>query len=68
MEDITQGERAREYIVEGRTGPGQWQPLCKGTSIGHKWIHAFKPVEAAAVRLRVTNSVAEPVVKKLAVV
>ncbi len=67
MEEITQGERIRAYVVEGLTGGQRWQTLCQGTSVGHKRIEQFEPVEVAAVRLRVTGSVAVPIIRQLAV-
>ncbi len=66
MEDITGGERVREYVVEGMRD-GKWQPICDGTAIGHKRIQRFAPVEVSAVRLRVIRSAAEPQIRKLAV-
>ncbi|MBN2310943.1 MAG: alpha-L-fucosidase [Candidatus Hydrogenedentes bacterium] len=66
MEDIRQGERVRAYIVEGRTDEG-WRLLSQGTAIGHKKIEPIAPVEVRAVRLRITESAAEPIIRKLAV-
>ncbi len=65
MEDITQGERVREYVVEGRVN-GAWQALAKGAAIGHKRIDKFEPVEVSELRLRVTRSVAKPVIRRFA--
>lgn len=65
MEQITEGERIRKYLVEGLVG-GQWKPLCSGQSVGHKRIERFAPAEVARIRLRTTESVAEPVIRKLA--
>jgi len=67
MEEITQGERVRAYVVEGRVAGGTWQPLCQGISIGHKRIQRFDPIEVSAVRLRLTSSVAAPMIRKLSV-
>ncbi|MBI4890691.1 MAG: alpha-L-fucosidase [Acidobacteria bacterium] len=67
METITEGERIRAYTVEAHTGAGQWSTLCSGESVGHKRIHKFTPVEAAAVRLTVAKSTAEPLIRSLAV-
>ena len=67
MEDIIHGERIREYVVEGLLGAGNWVPLCDGTSVGHKRIQQFESVTVADVRLRVTQSVAEPRVRDFAV-
>jgi len=66
MEDIRQGERVREFVVEGLSG-GQWKTLCRGQSIGHKRIDRFPPAEISAVRLRVTKSIAPPIIRRLAV-
>jgi alpha-L-fucosidase len=66
MEDIREGERVREYIIEGRTDRG-WTELARGESIGHKRIERFGPVTVSAVRLRVKRSVANPLIRKLAV-
>jgi alpha-L-fucosidase len=66
MEDIAQGERVREYVVEGREAGGAWQPLCKGSAIGHKRIERFEPVEVGRLRLRVAKAVARPCIRRLA--
>lgn len=67
MEEIAQGERVRQYVVQGLVGGETWQQLCEGISIGHKRIQQFPPVEVTAVRLRVTDSVAKPLIRQLAV-
>ena len=67
MEDISQGERVREYVIEGRTPGGEWENLGTGWSIGHKRIQGFARRELAAVRLRLTRSIAEPRIRRLAV-
>ena len=66
MEDIREGERVREYVIEGRTDVG-WTELVRGQSIGHKKIDRFAPVTVRAVRLRTVRSAAEPIVRRLAV-
>jgi len=66
MEDLRQGQRIRAYVVEGLID-GQWKPLCDGQSIGHKRIQQFPRVTATAVRVRATQSAAEPIIRKLAV-
>ena len=65
MEDIALGERVRRYVVEGLTNEG-WKQLAEGTAIGHKKIDRFAPVEVAAVRLLVKDSVGEPVFRRVA--
>lgn len=66
MEKITEGERIREYVVEGFTG-GAWKALCQGQSVGHKRIERFDDVEVGAIRLRVTKSIAKPLIRQLSV-
>jgi alpha-L-fucosidase len=67
MEEIAEGERIRRYTLEGLTSDNDWQTLCEGESIGHKRIQAFDDVEVAAVRLNVSEDVAEPIIRQLAV-
>ena len=66
MEQITEGERVREYVVEGKVGD-QWQKIGGGSCIGHKRIERIAPVAVTAVRLNVLKSVGTPVIRKLAV-
>jgi len=66
MEDITHGERIRAYVIEGNIN-GQWTELCSGTAIGHKKIDRIGPLRVSALRLRVTESVGEPVIRRFAV-
>lgn len=66
MEDIREGERVREYVVEALSDGG-WAELCRGESIGHKRIQRFPPAVVRAVRLRTVRSVAGPIIRKLAV-
>ena len=66
MEDVAHGERVREYRIAGLVGGEKWQQLAAGQSIGHKWIHRFAPVEVAALKLTVTRSAAEPILRSFA--
>ncbi len=67
MEDITQGERVRQYLVEARVA-GVWQQLCSGTAIGHKKIDTFAAVDRVTdVRLRCLRFVGVPIIRQLAV-
>lgn len=65
MEDIAQGERVRAYVIEGLVG-ATWTELAKGTAIGHKKIDKFEPIRVSAVRVRVTSSVGEPLIRRIA--
>ena len=66
MEDITRGERVREYVIEGYMD-GAWKKICQGTAIGHKKIDFFKQVKVRKIRLRNLLSADTPVIRKLAV-
>jgi alpha-L-fucosidase len=66
MEEITQGERVRSYVVEGLAGD-QWQPLSRGTAVGHKKIDRLNPIAVSKIRLRCVESAAKPIIRKLAV-
>jgi alpha-L-fucosidase len=64
-ENIAEGERVREYVLEGLAA-GTWRQLCEGTAIGHKKIDRFAPVEVSKLRLRITRAAAEPRIRRLA--
>ena len=70
MEDIAHGERVREYVVEALVPGGSWRKVCDGESIGHKRIQLVtdgETVEITKVRLRVTQSLATPIIRELAI-
>lgn len=64
MEDITQGERIRVYETEGLIG-GVWTSIGGGRAVGHKHIERLAPVKVEAVRIRVTESVGEPIFRQV---
>ena len=66
MEEIAEGERVRAYEIEAHVGADEWRRIAKGISVGHKRIERFPAVEAAAVRVRVTQSVAPVKIRLLA--
>ncbi len=65
MEDYREGERIREYVIEGLIDD-QWKQLQQGTSVGRKKIERFPPTQVNRVRLRVTRFAAEPIIRRLA--
>jgi len=65
MEDIAQGERIREYIVEGKEN-GAYKTICSGFSVGHKRIERFEDVEVTGIRLKILKSEDTPVIRKFA--
>lgn len=67
MEEISQGERIRSYVVEGLGENGDWIELCTGESIGHKRIQMFEARLLSKIRLRTITAIAEPNIRALAV-
>lgn len=66
QEDITLGERIRAYRVEARTG-GKWVTVAKGTSVGHKRIERFDPIETTAFRVVVEQCTDTPQIRDFSV-
>ena len=66
MENIAEGERVREYIVEAMVDQ-EWTEICHGFSIGHKRIERFETIKASQVRFRCVSSIAVPLIQSLAV-
>lgn len=60
MEDIRNGQRIREYVVEAHLN-GRYEEVVKGSSIGHKKIDKISPIVTRNVRIRVLDSFTEPV-------
>jgi alpha-L-fucosidase len=62
MEDLTYGQRIRNYTLEAKVADGSWVTVSNGQSVGHKRIDIFEqPVEASALRLTVLENQASPV-------
>lgn len=66
MEDYREGERIREYVIEGLS-KGEWVELVKGSSVGRKKIDYFDEVEVSSIRLNITKSAAKPLIRSLSV-
>lgn len=62
QEDITCGERVLKYVLEGHLTSGEWVTLASGTNIGHKHIDLFDAAEVKALRLKIINCKAKPVI------
>lgn len=62
QEDIAKGERVLKYKVLGSNG-GDWFDICSGSSIGHKRIETFAPVEVTKVQLKIEESKADPQIR-----
>ena len=59
QEDIVQGERIRQYIIEAKIN-GKWQKVAEGESVGHKRIAKFNPISTRELRLTIPQSIAMP--------
>lgn len=64
-EDLKSGQRIRAYRIEGLFD-GKWKTLAEGESIGRKRIHVFEPVQTAALRLKITDTIPMPRVRTFA--
>ncbi len=63
QEDITQGERVRKYVIEGKVS-GNWKELAEGTCIGHKRIERLSsPEKISEIRLVIKESKGEVLIK-----
>ena len=62
MEDYKEGERIREYKIEGLS-KGKWIELTKGISVGRKKIDYFDEIEVEELRLIITKSAALPLIR-----
>ncbi len=73
-EDIRQGQRVKKFSLEAFVD-GKWQPLKDAlvegsdglTTIGHRRIICFPTVNATKLRFTVTDSKAEPIIKRTSV-
>ncbi len=73
-EDIRQGQRVKKFSLEALVD-GKWQPLRDAlvegsdglTTIGHRRIVCFPTVNATKLRFTVTDSKAEPIIKRTSV-
>ncbi len=66
QENIALGERIRKYHLE-ISRHGEWEQISTGTSVGHKRIDQFEPVVTQALRLRISQATAEPVIVNFSV-
>lgn len=65
QEEIGAGQAIAKYRLEGWTG-GRWEPLTRGTTIGHKRLDRFPGVELSRVRLTVEEALDRPRLARLA--
>jgi len=65
-EDYRYGHRIRAFVIEGFDGKG-WVKLFEGTAVGRRIIARCNPIEVSQVRVRVTESVGTPLIRRLQV-
>ncbi|MCC5937624.1 MAG: alpha-L-fucosidase [Lunatimonas sp.] len=66
QEDIANGERVREFILEADVN-GKWKQIYSGSSIGHKHIVRVDSVRTDKVRFTALTSLGTPQLKNLSV-
>ena len=66
QEDISEGEKVREYVVHVLTN-GRWEGMYVGTAMGHKKIDRFPAITADAVAVSASRSDGDAVLRKLQV-
>lgn len=65
MEDYREGERIRAYQLEGWV-KDHWVPIYAGSSVGRKKIDFFDDITLSKIRLNITKSAAEPLIRSFA--
>ena len=63
-EDYRYGHRIRAFVIEGFDGT-KWTQLFEGTAVGRRLIVRLPPTELTQVRVRVTQSVGTPLIRRL---
>jgi alpha-L-fucosidase len=65
QEEVGQGERVRAWRLDGMAWE-RWQQIGAGSAIGHKRIVPVRPDGYTMLRLRVTDAVGDPVIRRFA--
>jgi alpha-L-fucosidase len=65
-EDVREGQRIRQYVIEGKQGDNWITLVPNGSSVGFKRIDEFKTQTVSELRLRITKSAGVPLVTKIA--
>ena len=67
MEDLREGQKIAEYIIEILRG-NKWHRIADGQSVAHKRLHKIEPTAADAIRFKCTKSFADrPLVRRFSV-
>jgi len=64
QEPIALGQRVEEFSVDAKVG-GRWEPIARGTTIGHKRLIRFADVRASAIRLTILRARACPAISRI---
>ena len=65
MEEVGGGERVRAWRLDGFAW-GRWDLIGQGSAIGHKRILPVPPQGYTRLRLRITDAVSEPIIRRFA--
>ena len=65
-EPTQMGQRIAAFVVEAREG-SRWKEIAKGTTVGYRRIVRVEPTQADAVRIRVTDSLAPPLLSGVSI-
>ncbi len=60
-EDFSDGERIRKYTIDAFSD-GAWKTVFEGEGVGHKRLIQFPKIRTERMRLRILESVGEPVI------
>ena len=64
MEDIAKGEHIRNYELSGQQN-NQWKLLSTGSCIGHKRIEIVDGEKYTSIKLNVTDTNGQSIIKKM---
>ena len=64
QENIAMGQRISSFTVEALT-PHGWEPVTQETTIGYKRIVLLPETTASAIRIRVDESLAKPIISRI---
>ncbi|WP_339710679.1 alpha-L-fucosidase [uncultured Kriegella sp.] len=64
QEDISKGERVREYKLYGKED-GKWKLVNTGSSIGHKRIEVLNDENFSAIKFEIVKSEGNPIIRNL---
>lgn len=67
QEYVALGQRVAAFTVEAKSAEGEWRRIGNGSTIGYKRILLLPETTATAVRVRITDSKACPVISEVAV-